>query len=53
MMEEYIIIEKEKSEFQKLLNQWKHQFSFEIIWITYNTHKNIYHALIKKEAKHD
>lgn len=48
---EYFIIEKIGSEFQKLLNQWKHKFNFEIIWIGYSTENKRYHALIKRWAK--
>lgn len=50
-MSEYIILEKEKSEFQKVLNQWKHQFKFKIIWISYNMITKQYHALIKRKEK--
>ena len=52
-MVDYFIIEKEKSEFQKLLNQWKHSFKFEVIWMYYNRVENKYHALIKREANYD
>ena len=56
MTEEYLIIEKYKSEFQKLLNQWKHQFEFEIIWMSMRTTKEslldtVYYALIKRWVK--
>ena len=54
-MEEYFIIEKTKSEFQKLLNQWKHQYDFEILWmdVIYSEDliKTIYYALIKRKKK--
>ena len=44
---EYKIIEKVPSEFQKLLNQWKHVFEFEILWINFIDEK--YRALIKRK----
>ena len=49
-MDDYCIVEKEKSEFQKLLNQWKHQFDIEIIWMDYLS-DNKYRALIKRKER--
>jgi len=46
MLSEYIIIEKSKQNFQKLLNQWKHNYIIEIIWINYDNIENLYRALI-------
>lgn len=48
-MIDYLIVEKERNEFQKLLNQWKHQYRFDIIWMYYNKVENKYHALIGRE----
>ena len=54
-MEEYFIKEKTKSEFQKLLNQWKHQYDFEILWMDVNYSEglmeSVYYALIKRKNK--
>lgn len=50
-MVDYIIVEKERNEFQKLLNQWKHNFEFEIVWLYYNEPQLRYHALIKRKSK--
>ena len=43
---EYILIVKEKKDFQKALNQWKHLYAFTILWTHYDTTTNFYHALI-------
>jgi len=48
-MVEYLIVEKERNEFQKALNQWKHQYKLEIIWVYYDRVFEKYHALIKRE----
>ena len=46
---EYIILEKEKKEFQMVLNQWKHKYDFEILWMEYNGQfDSYYRALIKR-----
>ena len=54
-MEEYLMIVKVKSEFQKMLNQWKHQYNFEILWMSANKSGELletyYHALIKRWKK--
>ena len=50
-MEEYMIIEKDKSNFQKILNQWKHEFEFEIIWMEHG--KELYRALIRRWKKNE
>ena len=50
-MVDYFIIERGKREFQKLLDQWKHSFRFEIIWMYYDKVFDRYHALIKREPK--
>ena len=46
---EYQIIEKEASEFQKLLNQWRHLFEFEILWMNFIDGK--YRALFKRKKR--
>ena len=46
MLAEYIIIEKSKQDFQKLLNQWKHSYIIAIIWINYDNINNLYRSLI-------
>ena len=46
MLAEYIIIEKSKQNFQKLLNQWKYNYIIEVIWINYDNIENLYRALI-------
>lgn len=57
MFEEYFLIEKTKSEFQKLLNQWKHEYNFEILWMDVNTSEGLingfYYALIKRIKRED
>lgn len=54
-MEEYIILEKTKSEFQKVLNQWKHKYFVDILWMTVNYSEGLmdafYYALIKRTLK--
>ena len=50
-MIDYFIIEKEKSEFQKLLNQWKHIYDFSIMFMEYDSVNNVYRALIKRRSK--
>ena len=50
-MKEFKIITKEESEFQKLLNQWKHKYDFEIIWIVYSNDLHKFKALISREEK--
>lgn len=53
----YIIMEKVGSEFQKALNQWKHQFEFKIIWMSVNVSESlmepVYYALIKRRELED
>ena len=49
-MVDYIIVEKERTEFQKLLNQWEHQYKLDIVWLYYNESQLRYHALIKRDA---
>ncbi|MFX1501176.1 MAG: hypothetical protein ACFFDH_09465 [Promethearchaeota archaeon] len=46
---EFFVLEKKKEEMQKILNQWKHQFKFKIIWIAYNPMTHVYHCLIKRK----
>ena len=51
---DYILIEKSKKEFQMVLNQWKHKYDFEIIWMAFRLDSGgagIYNALIKREVK--
>jgi len=50
MTEKYIIIDEQKSDFQKVLNQWKHDYEIEIIWMNYQD--NYYRALIKRIEKY-
>ena len=51
-MEEYIILEKSISNFQKILNQWKHEYSFKILWMDFNgKYDGYYRALIKRWKK--
>lgn len=47
----YIIVEKQNSEFAKVLNQWKHVFDFEIVWMCFDNKAHIYRALIKRWKK--
>lgn len=49
-MEEYIILEKGKKEFQMVLNQWKHEYRFEILWMDFDG-LSTYRALIKRWKK--
>lgn len=49
--EKYLIIRKNKTDFQKILNQWKRIFDFEIMWMSYDTTTETYHALIKREVR--
>ena len=47
-------LEKYKPEFQKLLNQWKHKYDFDILWMTMERKQDgdvWYHALIKRWEK--
>lgn len=48
---EYLIVEKTKSEFQKLLNQWKHNYNIEILWMSYSEDIGRFRALIKREVR--
>lgn len=50
-MEQYLIIEKDKANFQKCLNQWRKEYKLFIIWMYFNEKTQIYHALIKREYK--
>ena len=49
--EEYIILEKSKKEFQMVLNQWKHGYHFEILWMDHDPEYNCYMALVKRCVK--
>ena len=48
-MREYIIVEKDKKEFQMVLNQWRHKYHIWVLWVEYIG--GIYHALIEREEK--
>lgn len=52
---EYKFVEKEACEFQKLLNQWKHEFEISIIHIGFEigtqTLKSYINALIARRPK--
>jgi phage regulator Rha-like protein len=50
-MSEYKIITKSRSEFQKLLNQWKHTYNFKIRYIEYFHEIDSFIALIERTAK--
>jgi len=52
-MEEYKIVEKDKTNFQKLLNQWKYSFHIIILWMDLKEIKGdfLYCALIKRTPK--
>lgn len=49
-MYEYIILEKDKKEFQMVLNQWKHKYDFEFLWMDFDG-LSTYRALIKRWEK--
>ena len=44
---EYKLIEKNRIEFQKVLNQWKHIGTVKVIWMEYSENIQRYRALIK------
>jgi len=48
---EYIIIEEDHINFQKALNQWRHNFIFYVIWMEYDPEYRIFRALIKRWKK--
>lgn len=48
MEEDYIIIEKLRSDFQKVLNQWKHDYILIIEWMEYDKETGMFRALIKR-----
>jgi len=51
--EEYIILEKNHTNFQKALNQWRHLYELEIIWMELSDHSDglLFRALIKRWKK--
>ena len=42
-------VEKDKKEFQMVLNQWRHKYHIWVLWVEYID--GIYHALIEREGK--
>jgi len=53
IMIDYKIIEKNKKEFQMVLNQWKHKFDIEILWMSYSITNDKYYALVKRNERMD
>lgn len=51
MNEEYIVVEKSLSEFQKLLNQWKHIYNFIILGMNIRETTGTIIAVIMREDK--
>lgn len=42
----YKVVEKDKSDFQKSLNQWRHEYTIIFEWIKYYEKENIYRAVL-------
>lgn len=51
MIEQFLILEKDKKEFQMALNQWRIKYDVFIIWMVYDKEEKIYRALIKRKEK--